>query len=333
MAAFGERARPPAPAPRRTQQQQLLPALAATAGVDTRVLRRVDYLAELVASGLEKQLDSESTEPKETLIYSSAPELDLEYESIESLSLSLRALLAAGALVPENPHGAVAREGLASLQELLPRLEAPEHLNAFACALVAYLEWVLQTGDNQELQRLGGYLGRMCEMELALVHGESAKEPGPHGESQLLPITHWASPLGAIVDAGLLLRVAPALGVPPESCQELRSGMLRHLEARAERGPRSRAAAQAAQLFAFPDLVDRDALKRRLQGYRLYPDRLASDLRSVRYLAWSTSPKGYGFARVNQALRHFVANHEPRTQVERASLLLVQLFYLAPYLD
>ena len=290
------------------------------AGVDLRVQRRIGYLAGGVAAGLRDRLLR-------------VPEND--YDTVEELSLGLRSLLASGSMLEGSPHRQVSLDVIARLERVLPKLQKPERIASFAVALAGYLEGVLQSGSGESLGALSGYVASLADMEeeLQATRSKPGREEDPHGGMRALPLTHWATPLAALVDAGVLLRFAPALGVAPERCRSLREKMVAHLVVRGQRGPRMRAAAQSAQLFAFSDLVDREGLKTRLQGYRLYPDRLASDVRSVRYLAWGAKPKGYGFARVNQALRHFVANHEPRTLVDRSALLLVQLFYVAPHFD
>ncbi|PIE21942.1 MAG: hypothetical protein CSA62_14835 [Planctomycetota bacterium] len=290
------------------------------AGVDLRVQRRIGYLAGGVAAGLRKRLLR-------------LPEND--YDTVEELSLGLRALLASGSMLEDSPHREVSLAVLARLESLLVDLAKPERIASFTLALAGYLEGVLQSGDRGRLDALSRYVTALADMELGLQRRAERLARGERLQdgSRALPLTHWATPLAALVDAGVLLRFAPALGVLPDRCRQLRENMVAHLVLRGKRGPRMRASCQAAQLFAFSDLVDREGLKARLQGYRLYPDRLAGDVRSVRYLAWGAKPMGYGFARVNQALRHFVANHEPRTLVDRSALLLVQLFYVAPHFD
>jgi hypothetical protein len=151
-------------------------------------------------------------------------------------------------------------------------------------------------------------------------------------ESPVTSMCEWSCPVGALADAGLLLRVAPALGVSATQAASVRVAFARHLAERGAEPGAPAAAARAALLYSYGDLIDREGVRQSLLGYCLAPELFASELRAVHCLAWGVFP-GPGWARFTQSLRFFVANYRDQTASERASLLLVQLLFTAPNLD
>ncbi|MFQ5503801.1 MAG: hypothetical protein ACE5F1_03270 [Planctomycetota bacterium] len=280
-------------------EEELRRRLRRVGGADTRTRARIEALASKVAADLRQGLEDPPS-----------------YESVEALSLGLRALLLAGSTIHRGPHAELVRRTLDRLEGFLPDLEGP----ALATALAGYLEGVLVAGGRR-LDVLARQVARFTREQSQLL----AEDTG-----SALAMNRWSCPLGALGDAGVLLRLAPALGVSAEAALDLRRAFLDHLLARKQAGGASGAAARASLLVAYPDLVDREALIEELRVYRLNPDWLSDDLRALQFLVWGTLPPGRGWARINQECRHFVANFVPASPVDRASLLLIQLRYTAP---
>ncbi len=292
-------------------------------GADDRTRRRIEGLAVVVAEDLEKA------------------SVTTDYASVEALSLGLRALLASGSTTVRGRHSRAVRLALRRLEGILPRLEGAE----LTTALAAYLEVANVTGGGR-LERLSAELTRLVESQAHLlvttavlapraIEASVINHPEPvhvwaRRREAALPMNRWACPLGALADAGLLLRVAPALGVSAREAALVRNAIYDHLHEVRSKEPGSRGvAADAAMLFSFSDLADRDALRANLHGHALQPDLFGRDIRAVHFLAWSIFP-GAGWARFNQGLRYFAANYRDQTPTERAGLLLVQLLYTAP---
>ncbi len=278
-----------------------------------------------------------------------AKEPELRYSSIQELSLGIRALLASGTTTRIGPHHEVLRRALDRLESLLPKLRGPRQAAARATALAGYLEGVLVTGGKR-LRVLAAECSDFLRQQKELYELVDARAKAKAGNEkpsvsdeqeghqaarpEYRPLLgSWSSSLDALVDAAVILRIAPALGLPVSDAKFLRKRLFDHVLLRSQEPGLSGAAAKAGLLFAWPDFVDRETLLRTLHGYRLDPERFASNVRSLRYLAWGAAPVRAGFARFNQAIRSFVANHEPESSVERSCLLLIQLFYLAPYFD
>ena len=302
-------------------------------GADNRTRARIGNLAEEVAVDLAQF------------------ELEGGYESIELLSLGLRSLLGSGSTTMRGPHRAVVRRAVDRLEQSLDDLHGAE----LATGLSAYVEVALVTGQRSirsdarsRMQRLSDNLLRFVVEELALLDradaGPVADAQGAHRARPRDPMNRWSCPTAALADAGMILRIAPALGVRPAEAARLRSALFDHLWSRGfgssareasvgEPAPGVRgAAARAAILLAYGDLADRDVVRESLRGYIYQPDRFGSDLRAVHNLAWSVFP-GAGWARFNRALRYFSANHHCESARDRAALLLVHLLYTAPRLQ
>lgn len=291
-------------------------------GADERTRQWIQSLSAQVAA----DLDAGSLAPK-------------QYESIEAVSLGLRALLAAGSTTVRGSHRAVVRRALDRLQAVLPELEGPAHATALAACLEAYLVM-----DGERIGVVSKEIARFTEEQIERIDRPVIiVRKGPHSVFENLPaprtrrrevnlgppMNTWSCPLGALADAGVLLRVAPALGVAPERAARVRQAFFDHLQYRGYRSGAIGAGARAALLFSYSDLADRAGLRESLRGYCVNPDRFGRDLRAVHYLAWGIFP-GAGWARFNRALRYFTANYADQTPTERAGLLLVQLLYAAP---
>ena len=208
--------------------------------------------------------------------------------------------------------------------------------------------------NDEQLVRVGSELQRLVRDELAIF---DALAPQPIYPERAVPLDHVfrdrahracvvvvhperepsrgpslgsiEAPSGAIADAGLLLRVAPALGAEPGDVVRLRSLLDATLRRRSAAEGASGAAARAARLVAFAGEDERSDLRRSLQAYRIHPDRFGRDVRALLDLAWGVFP-GVGWARFNQAMRYTIANYDEETARERAGLLLVQLLWTEP---
>lgn len=314
-------------------------------GGDRRTLERIESLSDEVAQDLARWED--------------AGEGLQRYQRVEALSLGIRALLGYGADSVMGRHAQVLQKALARLEGMLPSLHGPE----FATALAAYLEAVLVDGGEARTTRLARELDRFVSEQVYLLgederrahqeiewkawqerrraaraHGDEFDEPEPRTSGKLSGIhslDHDSIPVGALADAGLLLRIAPALGVSALDSSRLRGVFLETLFQRGQRSGSAGASARAALRFAYDDLLGgrRDEITRSLKSYRLHPKILEEDFRAVHFLAWGIFPVGPGWARVNRSLRAFAANSKPKTPVDRAALLLTQLLYTAPSLE
>jgi hypothetical protein len=273
-----------------------------------------------------------------------------EVTDVTELSLGLRALLGAGSTTLRGPHQAIVRRTLNRLESLLPRLHGAD----LAVALAGYLEGALVTGGDRlltaesRLDILARHLRRFtAEQHAAIARAEPlVPRRGPlpsvftslprplvmRAEPSVTSMCEWSCPVGALGDAGLLLRVAPALGVPATAAASVRAAFARHLTERGAEPTAAAAAARAALLYSYGDLIDREAVRQSLLGYCLTPELFAGELRAVHCLAWGVFP-GPGWSRFTQSLRYFVANYRDQSPSERACLLLVQLLFTAPNLD
>lgn len=208
--------------------------------------------------------------------------------------------------------------------------------------------------NDEQLVRVGSELQRLVRDELAIF---DALAPQPIYPERAVPLDHVfrdrahracvvvvhperepsrgpslgsiEAPSGAIADAGLLLRVAPALGAEPGDVVRLRSLLDATLRRRSAAEGASGAAARAARLVAFAGEDERSDLRRSLHAFRIHPDRFGRDVRALLDLAWGVFP-GVGWARFNQAMRYTIANYDEETARERAGLLLVQLLWTEP---
>lgn len=304
-------------------------------GADERTRMRIEALASDVAV--------------DVLLRAASSRTLVEYRDVEAFALGVRALLGSGSTRDRGPQQAAVRRGLSFLEVRLSDLRGPE----LATALVPCLEAALMA-DGDSLAVVGEQIARLVEQELAAF---DLARPKPFFPERRVPLdrvfrvrarfacerdaeprfTHTTSwlgridtPNGAIADAGLLLRVAPALGTPVSDVLALRSALDAVLQRRSEIAGPSGAAARAARLLAFADEEDeRRDLRRALRGYRIHPDRFGRDIRALVDLAWGVFP-GSGWARFNRALRYVTANYDDETPRERAGLLLVQLLWTDP---
>ena len=303
--------------------------LAKVGGADRRTRYRIDHLAQAVSDDLMHWEDE-------------LQDVFQRYAKVEELSLGLRALLATGSTTTMGQHAVAVRHALNQIETIVPSLNGA----ALATALSGYMEAVLVTGQEDRLALFARELSRFTKAQAYLLEQEEKrkavskpdknKQGSNHRNKPLrLSMCHWDCPMGALADAGLLLRVAPALGVPAAEASRVRNALLEHLKERGTKPGAHGASARAALLFAYSDLVDKDRspIFSSLKNYRLHPGYFDKQFRAVQFLAWGIFPVGEGWARTNQALRRFVANCSPQSPVDRAALLLTQLLYTAPSLE
>jgi len=284
--------------------------LQAMGSADPRTRARIENLASAVAA------DLRAADPKTA--------------SIEELSLGMRALLLSGSTTQRGPHARVVRATLDILEHRLPKLQGEE----LVVALGGYLEAALLTGGHR-LDILATQVSRFAQSQHRLLDRkkvvlETPLQEGVHPNAPALALDTWSTDIGVLADAGLLLRLAPALGVPGTIASELRDAFRRHLEERAKRGGVGGAAAQSVLFVSYSDLVDREELHEALRRYRFRPGLMRGDLRALQLMTWTTVPPTRGWTRSDTACRQFVAGYEAHTARERAVLLLIQLRYLAP---
>ncbi|MCB9919595.1 MAG: hypothetical protein H6832_14425 [Planctomycetes bacterium] len=309
-------------------------------GADERTRRRIEALASDVAA--------------DVLVRASRNEPFVDYADVEAFALGVRALLGSGSTRLRGPQQAAVRRGITFLERSLPGLRGAE----LATALVPCLEAALVAGDERvlsdegRLERVGREIARLVDEELEafdavapkpvyperavpldLVFRDRMPRPFALAEPRVVSVGPWLgridAPNGAVADAGMLLRVAPALGAEPGDVQRLRGLLHDVLRERSMVEGSAGAAARAAMLVAFASGNQRLALRRSLQAYRIHPDRFGRDVRALLDLAWGVFP-GVGWARFNQALRYVIANYDEETARERAGLLLVQLLWTEP---
>lgn len=310
-------------------------------GADARTRTRIEALASEVAA--------------DVLLRASSGQRVDDYDDVAGLALGVRALLGSGSTRLRGPQQAAVRRGLSFLERRLSLLQGP----ALATALVPCLEAALVAGDARVFSTEGklGVVGREIRRLVAEeLDAFEAARPSPIYPERDVPLDQvfrdreafacerpdesvrahlqsWLgrmdTPNGAIGDAGLLLRVAPALGSPPGDVRRLRAHLHRVLRERSYASGPAGASARAALLVAFAEGKQRTALRRSLHGYRIHPDRFGRDVRALLDLAWGVFP-GSGWARFNQALRYVIANYDEETPRERAGLLLVQLLWTGP---
>lgn len=314
-------------------------------GGDRRTLERIEALSDGVAEDLNEWEDAGQGLNR--------------YRRIEALSLGIRALLGYGSNSVLGRHAQELQRAVGKLEEMLPSLHGPE----LATGLAAYLEAVLVDGGDIRMARLGRELNRFVseqvyllgederrarqvrewrqwqkDREAARLAGRPFHRPEPRSSQRLAgmhSLAHDSTGVGALADAGLLLRVAPALGVSTLDVSRVRQVFLETLFSRGRRAGSAGASARAALLFAYPDLLGgrREEVLASLKSYRLHPMIFEEDFRAVHFLAWGIFPVGQGWARVNRGLRTLAANSKPTEPVGRAALLLTQLLYTAPSLE
>ncbi len=284
--------------------------------LDALSRRRVEVLVKTLVGFLDKeaQLSSSKQPPS--------------YERVEEDSLALKALLASGSTTRRGVYAAWVRKLLGRLEGWLPRL----HGSSLAVALGAYLEGALIT-NGRRVQVLSRELSRFTQeqaLALKIRSRERAGQATPLGGGVFLGT--WACPLNALAEAGLLLRLAPALSAPPEAASRVRQAFLQHLLLRTHSKGSKGVNARAAILFGYGDLVDPDPIRKGLAFFERNPDWLGTDQPTLYHLAWSLFPPKRGWARFEAALRKLIAGASPESLREAAILLLSQTVYLAPSL-
>ncbi|HHI79231.1 MAG TPA: hypothetical protein ENK02_04575 [Planctomycetes bacterium] len=286
-------------------------------GLDSRSRRRIEVLAKALVGFLESsEQELEEKDGKEVP----------PYQKVEDCSLALKALLASGSTTRRGPHAAWVRKLLDRTERWLPRLHGP----SLAVALGAYLEGALIT-NGRRVRVLSEALRRFTrEQAEGLRAREGAERLSSPGAKNFLGT--WASPLGALAEAGLLLRLAPALSAPPEAANRLRQAFLQHLLLRTHAKGYKGVHARAALLFGYGDLVDPEAIRKGLVFFERNPSWLGTDSTTLYHLSWSLFPPKRGWARFEGALRKLIAGATPASLREASILLLSQTVYLAPYL-
>jgi hypothetical protein len=283
---------------------------------DARSRRRIEVLAQMLIKFLEQEEN-----PGGNKVHPS-------YGKVEEASLALKALLASGSTTRRGPHAAWVRKLLKRIESWLPQL----HGGSLAVALGAYLEGALIT-NGRRISVLSREVSRFTEEQ---ARGQQArqkknpKESSAGGGSDLLG--GWSSPLNALAEAGLLLRLAPALSASPEAASRVRQVFLQHLILRTHSKGSKGVNARAALLFGYGDLVDPGPIRKGLAFFERNPDLLGTDRPTLYHLSWSLFPPKQGWARFESALRKLIAGATPSSLREASVLLLAQTVYLAPYL-
>jgi hypothetical protein len=133
-------------------------------------------------------------------------------------------------------------------------------------------------------------------------------------------LLHWQTRLLHLGDAGTVLRLAPAFGVPSQTAAAARGLLLEHLQERRSRTDGERPELLAVMLYGFGDLVDRGELDRRLVGWRLHL--LLPDYIAMHHFAWSRYPLRAGWTRLQDDLCLLSAAPAPHRPCDLAALLL-----------
>ena len=301
---------------RRRLGSGFLRGTASQLGFDAPSRRRVEVLAQTLVGFLDREGGGPGSKKPPN------------YDQVEESSLALKALLASGSTTRRGPHAAWVRKLLGRLEGWLPRL----HSASLAVALGAYLEGALIT-NGQRVEVLSKELIRFTQEQEEILKLRSNDTDGkvvPFAESLFLG--SWACPLNALAEAGLLLRLAPALSAPPEVASRLRQAFLQHLLLRTHSKGSKGVNARAALLFGYGDLVDPEPIRKGLAFFERNPDWLGTDQPTLYHLAWSLFPPKRGWARFEAALRKLIAGASPGSLREASILLLSQTVYLAPYL-
>ncbi len=284
-------------------------------GFDARSRQRVEFLGKTLVGFLEKRGMGRD-------------DLNPSYEEVERDSLALKALLASGSTTRRGPHAAWVRKLLGRIEVWLPRL----HGESLAVALGAYLEGALIT-NGQRVDVLSRELCRFTQEQAEGLRAYRHKQRGKGGTQRALGfLGTWASSVNSLAEAGLLLRLAPALSVSPEKASRLRQVFLQHLLLRTHSRGSQGIHARAALLFGYGDLVDPEPIRKGLIFFERNPQWLGTRNPTLYHLAWSLFPPKRGWARFEAALRRLIAGANPSNLRETAILLLAQTVYLAPYL-
>lgn len=262
----------------------LLESVSDASLVEARVDALAEQIADEVAAVLPRKLGENGAEPRE-------------------LAFVVRALVASGSTVESGPFAAAVRGAGHALADRLPALRDADL--AFALGAFADLA-ALHEGRAREL--FSEHAARLC----ATILGSTFAHP-----SELLT---WGCDAGALAEAGAVLRLAAAFGVPADSAYQARLLLLAHLQERAERLPGERPALAAAILYGFGELVDRKPWEHRL---RLWHARdFLPDGTAVLHYTWSRGGLRAGWADLQRELRVLSTEPAPASLADRAGLLL-----------
>lgn len=250
----------------------------------TLVEARCENLAEDIAATTKRHVEDGSAETRE-------------------LAFAVRALIASGSTIEAGPFAAVVRSAGHRLADRLGAVRDGDL--AFALGAFADLA-ALHEGRAHAL--FAQHASRLC----ATILGSTFTHP-----SELLT---WGCDAGALAEAGAVLRLAPAFGVPADVAYQARLLLLAHLEERAERLPGERPGLAAAILYGFGELVDRRPWEHRMRLWRardFLPDGTA-----LLHFAWSRAGLRAGWADFQRELRVLATEPSPAANVDRAGLLL-----------
>jgi hypothetical protein len=233
--------------------------------------------------------------------------------SVQDVSLSLRALLAAGSSKRMGRHQAAVRLCSAYLEGRVAELSGGE----LATALSGLMDVAVVYG------------GRLAE--LVKTHTdrlvEPLRDPDPDHRPDLL---HWRTAVGQLADAGHVLRQAPAFGVDAVAAIRGQSYIAAHVAERIALRTDERPDLLAALLYGFGERVDRDRIEHKLGLWRardLVPDHYVA----LHHVSWSRFPLRAGWAGFQRDLRRVSALKTPDSVTDVAALLLcLAVNYAAP---
>jgi hypothetical protein len=227
-------------------------------------------------------------------------------ERLETVALSVRALIAAGASDAERSEAlAVGSDWLAA--------RLPGYAGArLACALSPLVEVAAVSGKYDELVALHG---RRLVDEVLRADADTWGRRRPELLSSMVPVA-------VLGDAMRLLRLLPGVGVDPARCHIVRELLLGRLRERCDAGDDG-PGLLAAMLYGGADLLtstERDDVERELR--RWTPLRLAPDFVTVQQLAWGVEPARVGFTRLQRELRRLAVLPDPKQLGPRAAFCL-----------
>lgn len=247
--------------------------------------------------------------------------------TVVDVARALRALLAAGSTLRIGHREAVAA-AVEFLEQRVGGLEGGE----LASALAALTDFAVVTG-GRAASLVAEHGERLANSVQVLPAGRSAHSsssfasPAERGRP---PLLGFSTPVSQLADAGRVLQLAPAFGVHPIRAHEARLLMAAHLEERLAQSASERPEVLAAMLYGFSDLIERNALDRRLL---LWPATLLADqdLVALHHLAWSQFPLRPGWTEFQRQLRAVATLKTPSDVGDAAALLLsLAMNYAAP---
>ena len=225
------------------------------------------------------------------------------------LALVVRALVASGSTVETGPHATALRAVGHALADSLSSLRDADLTYALAAlSELAALHDFAAPYEGRARELFSQHAGRLS---LAILSSTFA---------QPCELLTWGCDSGALAEAGAVLRVAAAFGVPAEAAYQARLLLLAHLQERAERLIGERPGLAAAILYGFGDVVERKPWEHRL---RLWHARdFLPDGAALLHFAWSKGAVGSGWADFQHDLRILATEPTPEGIGDQAGLLL-----------